>query len=126
MREQIRDPHRVIHVGLPARDVLDMRGVREDEIERLLEDVPDWLPVDTRRLHRDVRDLVFGQPIRQGQQRRSRRSERSHIVRRRSLGCDSNAGHNGVLVDIEPRATGMKNFHNTLLLAWRGALEIEI
>src|SRR5579864_2642650 len=49
VREQIGDPHRVVHVGLAAGNVANVLRVREHEIEAALEQVPHWFPVHARR-----------------------------------------------------------------------------
>ena len=65
VRQQVRDPGRVVPVALAARDVSDMLGVGEHQRERLFEDVPHRLPVHAGRLHRHVRAAGLGQPCRQ-------------------------------------------------------------
>jgi hypothetical protein len=49
MSEQIGQLGRVVHIGLPARQVLHMRGIRQQHFKRAIaEYVPDRLPVDAR------------------------------------------------------------------------------
>jgi hypothetical protein len=61
VRQQIRDPVGILHVGFAAGHVLDMRGVGQHQLEvAIVQDVPNWLPVDAGRFHGDVGALVLG------------------------------------------------------------------
>ena len=63
MRQQVRKPSRVVHVTLAARYVLHMRGIRQNERKTPFQNVPDRLPVHTRRFHRYVRASCTLQPL---------------------------------------------------------------
>lgn len=55
---QVGEPRRVVHVGLSPRDVLDVLGIGQRQLERLLEHMPYGPPVDACRFHDHVRDAV--------------------------------------------------------------------
>ena len=52
------------------------QGQHVQRIQKTLEDAPDGLPVDTRRLHRDVRASALGEPVVQREQSPRGRSSR--------------------------------------------------
>ena len=54
MLQQVGQPLAVAHVGLAARDGLDVRGVDQQHVEPALQQVPDRLPVDAGALHGHV------------------------------------------------------------------------
>jgi len=62
-----------LDVGLSTRDLLDVAGVDQDQLEVVLEHVPDGLPVDAGGLHRDLGDLVGLEPVAQHEQAADRR-----------------------------------------------------
>lgn len=45
MRQQIREPCRVVHVALAPGHILYMRGVGQNQRKTIFENVPDRLPV---------------------------------------------------------------------------------
>lgn len=111
--EQVRDPHRVVHVGLATGHVLDVARVRQDEVEVAVQHVPDRLPVHARRLHRDVRDRVRGEPFRKGEPFFVVVPKVRAVLLDRAVGHEPAARDHGVAVHIEPRATSMKYFHQS-------------
>jgi hypothetical protein len=61
---EVAEPFAVGHVALPAREILDVSGVDEDDLEApRIEDLEDRDPRDAGRLHRDVRDAARRQPL---------------------------------------------------------------
>src|SRR5215831_1791817 len=55
MRKQIGNPGRIVRVALAARHRLDVGRIRQDLLEPMpFQDVPDRLPVYTRRLYRHM------------------------------------------------------------------------
>ena len=54
MPQQVGEPLAVPHVGLAPRHGLDVAGVDQQQLELLLQQVPDRLPVDPGALHRHV------------------------------------------------------------------------
>ena len=125
--EQVRDPGRVVHVGLPTGDVPHVLRVGEDELELVLQQMPHRLPVDAGRLHRDMRAAEGLQPVRQLQQLAGGRPERAYLVRPRRRHTP-HAGDDRVLVHVEPGKAGEENFPWRLrvLAAPGGALVIEV
>src|SRR5438270_1328804 len=51
MLQQLRDPFAIFYVRLPARHVLDVLRVHQQQLKAILQKVPNRLPVNTRRLH---------------------------------------------------------------------------
>ena len=68
MLEQLAQPLGVCDVGLAAGHVLDVRGVDQEQLEVVLEQVVDRLPVDARGLHRDVGNAKSLEPVTQREQ----------------------------------------------------------
>jgi hypothetical protein len=63
MLQQLRQPGRVTDVGLAAGQDLDVAGVDQQQLEaRLLQDIPDGLPVLAGGLHHHPGDALGGQP----------------------------------------------------------------
>jgi hypothetical protein len=54
--DQLADPHRVSHIRLAARDVLEVLSIQQPHLEVGLQQVLDRLPIDPGRLHPDQRD----------------------------------------------------------------------
>jgi hypothetical protein len=126
--------------------------IGEHQFERLGEDSPDRLPIDPRRLHREVGDRLARQPARQPLQFRSCRAKRLDVLlyptaagqtdagqtdagqtdagqtdAGQTDAGQTNAGHDAVTVDIEAGATRMKYLHHpSSLRRRRGAHEIEL
>jgi hypothetical protein len=68
MVDQLADPLGIPYVGLTPRDVSQMLGVQEPQLELDLEHVVDLLPVNPRRFHADQLDLEGGQSVSQPEQ----------------------------------------------------------
>jgi hypothetical protein len=66
--EQLAQPLGVLDVGLAPGHVLDVLGVDQRELEVILEQVVDGLPVDAGGLHRHVRDAEAREPVAQREQ----------------------------------------------------------
>jgi hypothetical protein len=66
--EQLAEPLGGLHVGPAAGHVLDVLGVHEPELEVVLEQVLDRLPIAAGGLHRHVRYAEPLEPIAQRQQ----------------------------------------------------------
>jgi hypothetical protein len=116
VRQQFGQPHRIVDVGLAARHVLHMRGVRQHQHEiPIIQDVPHWLPVNAGRLHRDMRALVCRQPLRHAQKVRRGRLEGPYFGRDLAIAYKAQAGHHRVLVNVKTAATSMQQFHLFLL-----------
>ena len=127
--QQVGQPHGVVHVGLAAGHVLDLRRVGQHQIERFGEHRPDRLPVDAGGLHGGVGDAVPGQPVRQPLQLRGRRAEGLDVLVGAAGVRQPRAGDDAVAVNVQPRATGMQKLHDRLPPSQRrrrGALDIEL
>ena len=57
MSEELCDPLTVRGIRFAAGDILDMLRVGQDDRELRFEDIPDWLPINTRGFHCHVRYL---------------------------------------------------------------------
>jgi hypothetical protein len=77
---QLAQPRRVGDVGLAARDLFDVPGVAQRQLERVLEHMPDRLPEDAGRLHRDVRDAMRLKPVAQRDQPAHGRGELGQVL----------------------------------------------
>ena len=113
VRLQIREPDRVRHVALAARNGLDVLGIGQNQLEvpGLRQDAPHRLPVDPGRLHRHGRDVVARQPLRQGNQAGRRRLEGAYLDPDLAVLNEADGGHHRLLVYVEPGATRMQDLH---------------
>ena len=113
MLEQPRDPLAILHVRLATRDVLDVVSVAEKELEgALLQDVPDRFPVDTSRLHRNVRDALSGEPTPEVAKIMSHGAELADPLRDvPAIAQVANADHDRLLVYVEPGTAPVDHFH---------------
>ncbi len=75
VREKVRDPLAVLHVGLAARHRLDVVRIGQDYFEAALEQVEDRFPVHARGLHRHMRARRLCQPLVKPEQFAGRRAE---------------------------------------------------
>jgi hypothetical protein len=113
---ELAEPGGVCDVGLAPRHLLDVAGVDEDAFELVLEDRPDWLPVDAGRLHRDLGDAVGGEPVAQGQQPRHRGRELGKVLlASTAIFGRAHAGGHLRLVDIERPGALNDRLHLVLL-----------
>ncbi len=66
---EVLEPLAVLDIGLPARDVLDVAGVHQADLEAPgLQELEQGDPVHARRLHRHRGDAGLLQPGRQGEE----------------------------------------------------------
>jgi hypothetical protein len=66
---QLLEPPAVARVALPARDVPDVKGIDEQDLQAAgLQDLVDRDPVDARGLHGDGLDAAIDQPAGQSVQ----------------------------------------------------------
>ena len=90
VRQQFGQPHRIVDVGLAARHVLHMRGVRQHQRElAIIQNMPHRLPVDAGRFHRHMRAFVCRQPFRQAQKIRRGRLKGTNLGRDLAVGYQS-------------------------------------
>src|ERR1700746_1578440 len=118
MSEKFGKPHGIVDVGLAARYVFHMRGIRQYQLELpIIEDMPDRLPVDAGRLHRHMSTFVGSQPLGQSQKLRCRCSEGANFGPALPASPQPQAGHHRLLVNVETATTRMPQFHHSLLWA---------
>jgi hypothetical protein len=113
MPQQLRDPLAVAHVGLLAGDRLDVAGVDQQQPPAgVLQHVVQWPPVDASGLHRDLLDALLGQPRAQRQEVASHGAEAPDLFTWRP-GClrDQHAGHDQLLVDVQPGTPLIDHVH---------------
>ncbi len=116
MRQQFGQPHRIVDVGLAARHVLYMRGVRQHQLELpIIQDVPHWLPENAGRLHRHMRAIVCRQPLRQAQKIRRGRLERANFGSDLAIRYNAQTGNHRLFVNVETATPSMQQFHLFLL-----------
>jgi len=106
-----------VRIALAARHVANLHRVGQDQRDLALEDVPDRLPVDARRLHRDMGAAMLGQPIRQREQLGRRRAECPHVRLDRCAVREAYARHDRLLMDIQTRTPRIEHLHRDLLVA---------
>ena len=53
MSQQVGDPSRIADIGLTTRDIFDVSGIRQHQLEMAVtQDVPNWFPVNAAGFHR--------------------------------------------------------------------------
>ena len=120
--EQLRDPHRVRHIGLAARNVPQVLGVDHPHREMVLQHVVDRLPINTGGFHPDQRHLLGGQPVRHLFESTGHRGKRPGL--RTSGTARSRAAHRGhhrVAVHVQPSAPLDQHIHPAPLPLMAGA-----
>jgi hypothetical protein len=102
MRQQIRDPGRVVHVALAAGNIANVHRVRQDQREGAFQHVPHRVPIHAGRFHPDVRASVRSQPIAEFEQ--AGRGGRDGVVMVRNLTAhgDTGTGRDASRVNIKP------------------------
>ena len=111
--EQLAQPLCVRGVSLAARDVLDVRSVAEDQLELVLEHVPNRLPVHPRRLHRDMGDAKSLQPVAQREELACDGREAAPQLAALPLAVgNTDAGDDACLAHIERAATLVDLLHH--------------
>ena len=83
MREQVRDPLAVLHIGLPARHGLHVVRIDQDYLKAPFKEVEDRFPVHACGLHRHVCARRVRQPLVKPEQLGGRHAESSHLGLRR-------------------------------------------
>src|SRR5258708_5907910 len=80
MAEQVRDPFRILHIGLTPWNLLDMLRIRHHNLQASFQNRVDRLPIHPRALHRHMGAAFREQPFAQTHQLSCRRAERSHLL----------------------------------------------
>jgi hypothetical protein len=62
MLEQLRNPLKVLHVGLATWDCLDVLRIRKAHVKVLFKHVPHRLPINSGRFHGNMLDAEILQP----------------------------------------------------------------
>src|SRR6266567_599678 len=110
MTQQGGDPLAVQDIGLAAWDGFHVLGVDQDDLTSGLQDVEDGPPIDARRLHRDMADLVLSQPIRKLQEVDGSGGKGTHLATDlATLPRRDDAGHHRLLVHIQTGATRIQD-----------------
>jgi hypothetical protein len=120
MGGEIGDPHSVVHVRLAAGDRLDGARVGEHKLEcARAQDLPYRKPIDAGRLHRRQAAPTRIQPLQQGREPFGRRLIRPTFSCRPVSRHRPQAGHHGVLVNVQAGDAIMDHVHCRLLLILR-------
>lgn len=115
MAKQVRDPFRVLHIGLATGDGLDVVRVADGQVEVILQDRVDRLPVDPGALHCDVRYAFRGEPVAQGLEVSGHGPERPDLLARPASGqAGQGASNDCRLVDVQTAAAFDDGFHDRL------------
>ena len=113
MLQQLRQPGGIGHIGLAARQDLDVPGVDQQQLQpALLQHIPARLPVLAGRLHHHLGDPVLGEPVGKGLKPRAERLEGAQLLAA-SPGAigHAHAGHHLVLADVQPGAALVDHLH---------------
>ena len=103
MLNQLADPRRVLNIGFPTWDVLEVAGVEKPQLEIVFEHVVDGLPVDACSLHTHQRHLEGSQPVPKQQEPSSGGGELPDLlVKALALVGDPHPRSNRGLVHVEP------------------------
>lgn len=106
--QKVSNPFGIHDVGLAARDVLDVSGIRDNDIEsEELKDVVEWFPVGTGALHSDDLAPAVEQPFREFPDFVARCPGFPNFL----LLAAFEAGDDELLVNINPTATIVHDFH---------------
>src|ERR1700741_1925571 len=82
MSQQVGDPSRIADIGLTTRDIFNVSGIRQNQLEiAVTQNVPDRLPVNAGWFHGPMGASQLSQPCQQEQQPGRRRLEGSDFAR---------------------------------------------
>ena len=118
--QQVGDPGCIADIGLAARYILDVSGVRQNEFESpIAENIPDGLPVNPSRLHGHMAATLLAEPRQQTQQPGRGRLEGFDFPSNPIALSQAHACHYSVLVNVETGATRVNDFRQSSLHARR-------
>src|SRR5437667_7908035 len=80
MAEQVRDPFRILHIGLTAGNLLDVLRVRHHNLQRSFQNRVDRLPIHSRALHGHMGAAFREQPFAQTHQLSRSGAEGSYLL----------------------------------------------
>jgi hypothetical protein len=112
---KLADPLGILYVGLPTGDVLEVPGVEKPQLEVVLQQVVDRLPVDPGGFHAHQPHLKGSQPVPKQQEPSSGGSELPDLlVKALALVGDPHTRGDRGLVHVEPGASLDDPFHISL------------
>jgi hypothetical protein len=116
MRQQLRQPGRVVGIGLAPRDSSHLRRIGQDQGEPALgQDGPERLPAKAGRLHGGMGAALRREPRGQREQACGRGAERPPLPDDlAAVHGEAHAGDDGVLVDVETGAKWVEDLHRAL------------
>lgn len=117
MMQEVGDPLRVLDIGLPARDRLQVPGAHDWESEGAFEKVVNRLPIGACALHGHVSPACSRQPVSQLKKRPRRRAEAPRFPSELSpLAGSEQAGNDRLLVGGQSPAAFVCGLHAIGLL----------
>src|SRR5215469_12176128 len=121
--EQLCQPRTVGHVGLAPRDLFELGGVDQEQLEVVLQHVVDRFPVDPGRIHCHVGHPLLAQPVAQCQQFTGGGGESADLLFNLAAGplCHSHARADRGFVHIQSAAAFDQPFHILASLRHRRA-----
>jgi hypothetical protein len=112
MSQQVGDPSRIADIGLTTRDIFDVSGIRQNQLEiAVTQNVPNRLPVNAGCFHGHMGATHLGQPCQQEQQPGGRGLEGPNFTGDFAVQCQAHARHHGLLVNVETATTPVNDFH---------------
>src|SRR5712692_10407744 len=115
MAKQVRDPFRILHIGLTPWHLLDVLRVRHHNLQGSFQDGVDRLPVNSRTLHRHMGAAFREQPFAQPHQLSRSRAERAYLLLNPSVLADhQQTGHYCGLMYVQPTTAFDQSLHKRL------------
>ena len=115
MSEQLRNPLAIHHIGLAARDRLDVLSVSKHHLKVLFEYVPDRLPIHAGRLHGNMPDAKAPEPLSQLTQVLRGAAKAAQMLLRLVLLLEQNTDRHRRLMHIDTTTALVEHFHTSLL-----------
>ncbi len=109
--QQLRDPLAVLDIGLASRHVLDVLGVDQEDLEAVLQQVPDRLPVNPGRFHSDMAHPFGLQPVGQFQQLLGHGAVGTGVLMHLAFVEAAHRGDDGLFVNIKSSTAGIEDVH---------------
>lgn len=110
MRQQVRNPARIVHVRLSTRDIFDVLGIGQHQLNMPLQQMPHRLPVHARGFHRDVTHCMRTQPFLQFDQRTGGRSKAARLIGSRFTHA-AYPSHHRIFVNIQSCTARVQYLH---------------
>src|SRR6202140_1483292 len=112
MLQQLRNPFRVLLVGLATRHILDVLRIRQDYRELSFQNVPDWLPVNAAGFHRYLPHTELPYPFGKLLQFLGHRAKATLGFLHASRFTQQNASRNRALMYIQTATSRMQHVHD--------------